>query len=186
MKVLYDINTQQIISPYYESQPEDVFFEEGHIELEVVKRNIEDEPVLGVDYDPSNQFVRGKATINLNLDANPQVKQYIEGWEIVDLTPEQIERRYIQSLDWNGLEDDLETVELVDTPSDTFFYRAITTTNQNAYALLLNCFGANRWDKRLGPALQLVKDSLPTPLTDNELIQLNTILANNNFNIVII
>jgi len=110
-----------------------------------------------------------------------------EEWVVTEreLTPEEIKAKQ----DWKGLEDDLESVELIDSFPETFFERALSViaTSQGAgmYALLMNCFGANQWDKRLKPALQAVKDMLPTPLTNAELEQLNDILATRGFSIVI-
>ncbi len=99
-----------------------------------------------------------------------------------ELSPKEI--KALQN--WEGLEDALELTELADSPSETFFIRALSTTNANAYSLLMNCFGTNKWDKRLHPALQMVKDSLPVQLTASELTQLNTILSDNGFNITIV
>ena len=92
---------------------------------------------------------------------------------------------------WEGLEDDLEGLELVDSPGETFFSRAFTDTPSNnniaanAYTLLLNCFGANKWDARLAFALPIVHANLNRSLTANETAQLNTILSNNGFNFTV-
>lgn len=125
-------------------------------------------------------------TVVVPSDKNPELVQFEKVNNVwVDteraLTPEEIKAQQ----DWEGLEDDLELIELEDSPNQTFFFRAITTQNQNAYALLLNCFGANKWDARLGPALQMVKEALPVALSANELAQLNTILSNRGFQITI-
>lgn len=111
-----------------------------------------------------------------------------ETWEVTERVLSATELKALQN--WEGLEDDLELTILEDSLTDeTFFQRAFSATNTpqgaGAYALLMNCFGANKWDNRLGPALQLVKNLLPVPLTENEVTQLNTILSNRGFQITI-
>lgn len=130
-------------------------------------------------------------TVIVQSDLDPELLIFerqpdgkVLAWERA-LTREEIKAKQ----DWKGLEDDLEFVELIDSFPETFFERALSViaTSQGAgmYALLMNCFGANQWDKRLKPALQAVKDMLPTPLTNAELEQLNDILATRGFSIVI-
>lgn len=122
-------------------------------------------------------------------------EEYRKVYTVNDYTAEQIaefeKQRYIASLQWEQLEDDLETTFIPSTTDvndpmvgETFFERAITTTNPNAYSLLLNSI-TDKWDKRIGLALNLVKASLPIPLTNADVDKLNEILANNNFNITI-
>lgn len=121
--------------------------------------------------------------------------EYRKEYQLNDYTAEQIaefeHQQYLASLQWEQLEDDLETTFIPSTTDEndpnvgeTFFERAITTTNPNAYSLLLNSI-TDRWDKRIELALNLVKASLPTPLTNADVDKLNEILANNNFNITI-
>ena len=101
-------------------------------------------------------------------------------WERA-LTREEIKAKQ----DWQGLENDLENITIKSKEVETFFIRAMQAQNANAYALLMNCFGVNKWDGRLGIALQLVKDSLLTPLTEEQTAQLNAILKNRGFDIEI-
>lgn len=180
-QIIYNTNTQELSNIYQNGYKVDGH--QGIVKSPLILLNVIDNVTIPT-YDNTTHYITNTFVID---EVN---NEYRLEYTINAFTAEEIERKFVNSLDWKGLEDDLEKIELVDSAPEKFFERAITagasSMGSTAYGLLLNCFGANQWHKRLGAALQMVKDNLPTPLTANELSQLNTILADNNFNITIV
>lgn len=174
MKILYDTNTQQVISNYYEAQPVGVEFANGHIELEVIPRP--SELIDGVDFNSATQFVRNKETINVDLESDPEVKEYIEGWEVVDLTAEQVEERTNKAVDWVQLRRELN--------QSAFYPLALTQGNPNYFSVLMTTLAKEdyRWVDDLNFIMSAMCQQLFTGgfLTQPDIDALNLILSNNS------
>lgn len=189
MKILYDTNLEQIISKKYTSQPQGVVFADNHVELEVIERG--NPPSFDID----TESIRHTIAVNLDLGADPQVKEYVEGWEVTPLTSEQIEQRTIGQFNWIDMSDQLLSTIVPSTigtgNEETFYVRANKVSiPQNYTNLGLALEG--RWSgrviandlnspRRLQVVMQSVIDTLITPLLPIDKTELNSILTNNNF-----
>jgi len=178
---LYNTNTQEFTSQVFKGgyfiDGQKPALPEGIVELEQVQ------PVEPTFDEATQRLERSKGEVDLQAGTYTRFS-----YQVIDLSAEEIaekeKQEYLAGLNWGQLEDDLEQTPLPSSPTESYFLRAVTCQNPNAYALLMSCFNG-RWDARLEMALNGVKDSMPTPLTMADVDKLNAILANNNFDITI-
>jgi len=185
--ILYNTVTQKLgkIFPngYYVGKEKGDLSGTDFIELEILESTYP-------TFDPATERVVDNGEV-IDLQAGTYKPH---DWQVVALTQQEIDEReaqqYKAGLDWLGLESDLQTVQLVDSPGMTFFTKLYsdlsdTPKSNKSFSVLMSCFYTNNIDF-LDVSLQDAKDSLQTPLTANELNQLNGFLQSRGFTKIII